>query len=61
MTARDCWFLKGRMLVVILGGGGWGGRGGVNAYTWFSPLGEKTHAATDIPMIITKPMMTLHL
>lgn len=30
-------------------------------YTWFSPLGEKNHAASDMATTITSPMMTLHL
>lgn len=33
----------------------------IKTYTWFSPLGEKDHAATAMATHITKPMMTLHL
>ncbi len=31
------------------------------AYTWFSPLGEKNHAATHMAAITTRPIMTLQL
>ena len=30
-------------------------------YTWFSPLGAKNQAPTDMATTITRPMMGLHL
>ena len=30
-------------------------------YVWFSPLGERNHAATDMATTMTRPTKTLYL
>lgn len=47
-------------LVVVVADGTVNGVEGV-AYTWFSPLGEKNHAARPMATHTTRPMMTLQL